>query len=54
MTHEYLTELRQATLTELQGALERVQQLQGAIGMLDALIAQQCKDEEVIKAGGTD
>jgi|LakMenEpi03Aug12_release.lakeMendotaPanAssembly.Ray.scaffolds.fasta_scaffold4593918_2 hypothetical protein len=54
MTHEYLTELRQATLNELQGALERVQQLKGAIGMLDALIAQQCKDEESIKAGGTD
>jgi hypothetical protein len=54
MTHEYLTELRQATLNELQGALERVQQLKGAIGMLDALIAQQCKDEETSKAGGTD
>ena len=54
MTHEYLTELRQATLNELQGALESVQQLKGAIGMLDALIAQQCKDEESTKTGDTD
>lgn len=40
MTREYLLQLRQATLNELQEALEKVQQAKGAIAMLDVLIAQ--------------
>lgn len=40
MTREYLLQLRQATLNELQTALEKVQQSKGAIAMLDVLIAQ--------------
>lgn len=40
MTREYLLQLRQATLDELQVALEKVQQAKGAIAMLDVLIAQ--------------
>jgi hypothetical protein len=40
MTQEYLEQLRQATLNELQAALEKVQQVKGAIAMLDVLIAQ--------------
>lgn len=40
LTQEYLLELRQSTLNELQGALEKVQQARGAIAMLDVLIAQ--------------
>ena len=40
MTRDYLLQLRQATLKELQAALEKVQQSKGAIAMLDVLIAQ--------------
>jgi hypothetical protein len=36
----YLIELRQGSLNDLQAALERVQQLRGAIAMLDVLINQ--------------
>jgi hypothetical protein len=54
---EFLVELRQATLLELQTALERVQQAKGAIAMLDQVIAHCDKrsDENCeIKVGGTD
>lgn len=59
ISREYLIELRQASLNELQGALERVQQAKGAVAMLDILIAQTAKrsDEDCsgeIKVGGTD
>lgn len=59
ISREYLIELRQASLNELQGALERVQQAKGAVAMLDILIAQSAKqsDEDCsgeIKVGGTD
>lgn len=57
LDREYLLGLRQATLNDLQGALERVQQAKGAIAMLDVLIAQCDKrsDEDCeIKVGGTD
>lgn len=37
---QYLQEMRQGILNELQGALERVQQAKGAIAMLDQLIKQ--------------
>jgi len=37
---QYLQELRQGILNELQGALERVQQAKGALAMIDQLIKQ--------------
>ena len=54
---EFLVELRQATMLELQAALERVQQAKGAIAMLDQVIAQcdkQSDEDCEIKVGGTD
>lgn len=54
---EFLHELRQATVFELQAALERVQQAKGAIAMLDQVIAQcnkQSDEDCKIKVGGTD
>ena len=36
----YLMELRQGSLNDLQVTLERVQQLRGAIAMIDALIIE--------------
>ena len=41
----YLMQLRQGSLNDLQAALERVQQLKGAIAMLDILIKQNQDDE---------
>ena len=41
----YLMQLRQGSLNDLQSALERVQQLRGAIAMLDVLIKQTQDDE---------
>lgn len=48
VTEEYLLELRQSILNELQGALEKVQQAKGAIALIDTLLAQmkQPKDEQ--------
>jgi hypothetical protein len=54
---EFLVELRQATMLELQAALERVQQAKGAIAMLDQVIARcdkQSDEDCKIKIGGTD
>ena len=42
----YLMQLRQGSLNDLQAALERVQQLKGAIAMLDILIKQDDEREE--------
>ena len=36
----YLMELRQGSLNDLQVTLERVQQLRGAIAMIDALLIE--------------
>ena len=36
----YLIQLRQGSLNDFQAALERVQQIRGAIAMLDILIKQ--------------
>ena len=41
----YLLQMRQGSLNDLQAALERVQQLRGAIAMLDVLIKQTQDDE---------
>jgi len=41
----YLIHLRQGSLNDLQAALERVQQIRGAIAMLDILIKQNEVDE---------
>jgi hypothetical protein len=50
-----LLQLRQATLNELQVALEKVQQAKGAIAMLDVLIAQyDLGNQDEVKPGGTD
>jgi hypothetical protein len=48
ISKEYLLELRQASLNELQAVLERVQQLKGAIAMVDTLIkeTEKLSDEE--------
>ena len=54
ITKEYLVELRQASLLELQAVLERVQQCKGAIAMIDALLGQLEKPEMAEKVGGTD
>jgi hypothetical protein len=54
---KFLVELRQATMLELQAALERVQQAKGAIAMLDQVIAQcdkQSDEDCEFKVGGTD
>jgi hypothetical protein len=45
ISKEYLLELRQASLNELQAVLERVQQLKGAIAMVDTLIKETEKDD---------
>lgn len=47
ITKEYLVELRQASLLELQAVLERIQQCKGAIAMLDVLIKELDKPEEI-------
>ena len=46
LTEEYLLELRQGILNELQGALEKVQQAKGAIALIDTLLAQLKQTEE--------
>ena len=40
LAKEYLNELRQGILNELQGALEKVQQAKGAIALIDTLLTQ--------------
>jgi hypothetical protein len=42
----YLMELRQGSLNDLQVTLERVQQLRGAIAMIDALLLKIDKDKD--------
>jgi hypothetical protein len=45
LTKEYLNELRQGILNELQSALEKVQQAKGAIALIDTLLAQMEQQE---------
>jgi hypothetical protein len=40
ITKDYLLQLRQASVLELQTALERVQQQRGAIAIIDALLIE--------------
>jgi hypothetical protein len=40
ITKDYLLHLRQASVLELQAALERVQQQRGAIAIIDALLIE--------------
>jgi hypothetical protein len=46
VTEDYLLELRQSILNELQGALEKVQQAKGAIALIDTLLAQSKQSED--------
>jgi hypothetical protein len=46
ITKDYLLHLRQASVLELQAALERVQQQRGAIAIIDALLIENDKEKD--------